>query len=109
MDTPNTTPRVGLATYAGLILTLLGAAGAVVAAIKANDVATVVAGASTIATTVATLGGRYAQAVALARRIAPVVEELAHGIAVSAPPPAPVTVNNFHGAPASSSSEVVAP
>lgn len=65
--------EVGVATVLGVVGTVVSAVGTVVAAVKANDVATAVAGTSTILTAVATLGGRFAQAVALIRHEAKVV------------------------------------
>jgi hypothetical protein len=78
-------PKVsaGLSTYFGLLLTLLGAGGAVVAAVQANDTATITAGVGSIVAALSTIGGRMAQAVALARRVAPFVQAGAVGVASS--------------------------
>lgn len=54
----------------GVVLSLIGIVGTVVAAVKANDAATVTAGGATALAAVSTLGGRFAQAVALARAVA---------------------------------------
>lgn len=75
------TPSWGAASTLGVLGTLLGVAGTTVAAIKANDWATVAAGVGTASVAITTLGGRFAQAVAIARAIArdakPIVDELA--------------------------------
>jgi hypothetical protein len=77
----NANASYGFGTYAGTIATILGAVGTTIAAIKANDTATVMAGVGTISAAVTTLGGRFAQGVALVRALArsakPVVDELA--------------------------------
>ena len=82
----DTRVQVGVTTYLGIVSTIAGAAGTTIAALKSNDTATAVAGISTILTAVATLGGRFAQAVALAKegaRLAkPYVDELAKEQAV---------------------------
>jgi hypothetical protein len=70
-----------VSTYLGVLGTIAGAAGTVVAAVKANDVATITAGVSTIATALTTLGGRHVQAAVLAARWAPVVSAVADGLA----------------------------
>lgn len=69
----STNPTVGLSTYLGIALSILAGIGTVIAAVRANDTATITAGVTTIATAVTTLGGRQAQAVALAARAAPLV------------------------------------
>ena len=72
---------VGLGTKAGGVLTLLGAVGALVAAIQANDTATITSGAGAVLVALATLGGRFAQAVVVVREVArharPIVDALA--------------------------------
>jgi hypothetical protein len=83
MSTELVAPKVasGVATYLGVGLTIVSAAGTTYAAIKSNDTATVVAGVSTITTALTTIGGRVAQAVALIRQGAalarPVIDALA--------------------------------
>lgn len=59
-------PSVGLATGLGIVGTLLGLIAGVIAAIDGNDVATAGAAAGSILSLVTTMGGRYAQASALA-------------------------------------------
>lgn len=70
---------VGFTTIAGLIVTILQAAAAIYAGIKTNDTLAVTAGVGAITTALTTLGGRFAQAVALVRRAAPVLEAGAAG------------------------------
>lgn len=60
-------PSIGFATSFGVLSTLLGLVGATIAAIKGNDTATAGASAGAILALVTTLGGRYAQAVQLAK------------------------------------------
>jgi hypothetical protein len=60
----------GLTSYLGVFLTVLGSVGAVVAAVKGNDTATVAGAAAGGLTALVTLGGRFAQAVAAVRRVA---------------------------------------
>ena len=66
------TPTVswGPTSTLGVLLTIGGAIGTVVAAVKGNDTATAVGGASAVLTAVTTLGGRMAQAVAAVRAAA---------------------------------------
>lgn len=75
-----TQPAVGIATILGILITIGGAASAVVAAIKSNDTATVTAGVTVIASGLATVGGRMAQAIKLASSAAPIVGALAAGL-----------------------------
>lgn len=56
--------RNGLATYLGLLVTLGGAVGAIVAALGNNDTATITSGGASVLVAVALMGGKYAQAVA---------------------------------------------
>lgn len=76
-------PKVpaGLATYFGVLVTILSAVGTVVAAVEAQDTATITAGVTTILTALTTIGGRMAQAVALARQVATTVDPLIDAIA----------------------------
>lgn len=73
--------QVGFASKAGGLLTLIATLGTIAAAITANDTATIVSGAGAALVALATLGGRFAQAVVIARLVAraalPVVAELA--------------------------------
>lgn len=73
--------EVGLSTYMGVILTILGAAGSIAAAIKSNDTATITAGASTIAVALTTIGGRMAQAVAVTKTAAQIAAPIVQGVA----------------------------
>jgi hypothetical protein len=61
---------VGPTTILGTLGAIVGAVGTVIAAVKANDTATVTAGAMTLLTGLSVLGGRYAQAVAAIRAAA---------------------------------------
>lgn len=69
---PSETPNVawGPTSTLGTLLTLLAAIGTVVAAVKGNDTATATSGAAAVLAAVTTLGGRMAQAVAIARSVA---------------------------------------
>jgi hypothetical protein len=60
----------GLSTKAGLLVTVLGLAAAVYAAIQENDTATVASGAAGILALLGTMGGRYAQSIAVIRAAA---------------------------------------
>lgn len=80
MPRMGTKPSTGIATYFGILAALAGAVGAVYAAIKNNDTAAVTAGVGTIATILSTQGGRYAQAVMLAKHVAPYVQAGAAGL-----------------------------
>ncbi|WP_297775073.1 hypothetical protein [Mycobacterium sp.] len=62
--------KVGPTTVLGTVGAIVGAAGTIIAAVKANDTATVTAGAMTLLTALSVLGGRYAQAVAAIRAAA---------------------------------------
>lgn len=83
----------------GVASTILGAAGAVVAAVKGNDVATAVAGGATILTAVSTIGGRMAQAVAAVRAAATVANPWIDAIqaAIAATPPTPLDAVHIQG------------
>lgn len=76
-------PKVeaGLSTYMGVILTLIGAVGSVIAALKANDTATVTAGTSAVLVALVTIGGRMAQAVAIAKQVATVAAPIVNAVA----------------------------
>lgn len=80
LDAQPSTAPLGPATILGIISTLVATIGAVIAAIQTNDVATATAGLAAILTTVATLGGRYAQAVATIRSAATVAEPYVHAL-----------------------------
>ena len=106
MDTPTvTTPRpsIGFATIAGVLFTIVAGAGAFVAAVKGNDTATAAGAAAGVLTAVTTLGGRYAQAVVIARRIAGPAARVLEAVAGTVAP-APVVVNAYSAGDASSSS-----
>lgn len=62
----------GPSSSIGVGLTILGAVGTVIAAIKGNDIATATAGGGAIVTALTTLGGRFAQAVAAVQAAAAV-------------------------------------
>lgn len=59
---------VGISTYLGIAGTVLGYAGAIVAAISDNDAAAVGSGVAGLVSQLATQGGRTAQAVAGIRK-----------------------------------------
>jgi hypothetical protein len=69
---PSETPAVswGPTSTLGTALTLLGIVGTVVAAVHGNDTATATSGAATALAALTTLGGRMAQAIAIARSAA---------------------------------------
>ncbi len=77
------TPRipVGISTILGILVTLAGLIGTIIAAVEANDTATIAGSISTALTLVATVGGRFAQAIAAivvaAKYAEPFVEALA--------------------------------
>jgi hypothetical protein len=75
-------PKVGVGptTIGAAVLTVLGIIGTIIAAVQANDVATVVTGFSSLLVAVTALGGRYAQAVAQIRAVAPAIEQVAHEV-----------------------------
>lgn len=76
-------PKVeaGLSTYMGVILTVLSSVGAIIAALKVNDTATVTAGVSAILIALTTIGGRMAQATAIAKSAALVAQPFVNSIA----------------------------
>jgi hypothetical protein len=86
-------PSWGLASILGLIVTLASAAGAAVAAIKGNDTATIGALALGGLSHVSTLGGRYAQAVQLLKRAAPMGQAVLGAVERVEIPPQPITVH----------------
>lgn len=73
----------------GVALTIAGAVGSIIAAVKANDTATVTAGIATVLAAVSTLGGRYAQAVAAARGVAQGAQPWAEAIGKAPDAPSP--------------------
>lgn len=76
-------PKVeaGLSTYVGFGLVVATAVGALVAALQGNDTATVTAGASGVLLALGTIGGRMAQALAIAKRVAVVAEPFVEALA----------------------------
>lgn len=82
LDTAIEGPKVtwGVSSTLGVISTIAAAAGTTYAAIQANDTATITAGVATIATALTTLGGRFAQAVALVRRYEPIATQVASDV-----------------------------
>jgi hypothetical protein len=76
-----TNVSVGPTTILGVLATILAAGGSVYAAIQANDTATIAGGVFAILTALSTLGGRFAQALVIAKaaaaRIGPVLDEFA--------------------------------
>lgn len=75
METTTPPVPVGPTSQFGFALTLIGAVGAIVAGIKGNDTATITAGVAALLTGLATLGGRFAQAVVLVRKVANIVDD----------------------------------
>ena len=76
------TPKVsvGFATYAGTIGAILAALGTVYAAVENQDTATVVGGVASISALVATLGGRFLQAVTVIREAAVALDPFIDGL-----------------------------
>lgn len=91
MTTPTTTNVAwGHSSTLGVVGTLIGTIGGVIAAVKGNDIATAVAGGSAVLTAITTLGGRMAQAVAAVRATAQVANPWIDAIQAalySTPPP----------------------
>lgn len=70
MNKPTEPISVGIGTSLGIVSAPAAGIGAVIAAISGNDVATASGAAAGVLATVATLGGRFAQAVALIKSAA---------------------------------------
>lgn len=72
-------PSWGITSTLATLLAVAGAAGAVYAAIKGNDTATITSAAAGLFTALTGLGGRFAQAVKLIEQYGPKAEALLEG------------------------------
>lgn len=80
-NTVETKVSVGTTTIFGIATTAVGAVGAIVAGIEGSDTGLIVGGVATLLPALATLGGRFAQAVVIAREIARKIEPIVDVVA----------------------------